>query len=77
MVFLGRGGATEGLWAFCFGMFTDRFGVSILVVVVVRSLGVKCVLVLALILVLQWWSGLMVGILRIRWYLGMVILRRW
>ena len=52
-------------------------GISILVLVVVRSLEVECSLVLVLILVLWWWSDLMVGILRMRWYLGMVVFRRW
>ena len=33
---------------------------------------VECVLVLILILVLWWCNGLVVGILRMRWHLGMV-----
>ena len=41
--------------------------------VVVGCLGIKSVLIWILTLVLQWWSGLMVGILGMRWYLRMIV----
>ena len=50
-------------------------GISILVLVVVRSLGVECFLFFVLILVLWWWSGLVMGIFRRR-YLRIVVSRK-
>ena len=44
---------------------------------VVGCLGIESILVSVLILFLWWWIGLMLGILRMRWHFGMVVLRRW
>ena len=71
MVLLGKGGATGGP----FERFDNSVGKSedgILIEVVVGCLGIESILVL----ILRWWSDLMVDILRIGWHLGVVVLRR-
>ena len=50
-------------------------GISISVLVLVRSLEVEFILFLALILVLRWWSGYVMGILGMKWYFRVGILR--
>ena len=37
---------------------------------VVGRLGIESILVSTLVFILRWWSGLMVGILRIGWHFG-------